>query len=1298
MIGNSSLIDEISSRINYKENIFGGKFNSSLEEEHFTKFHTKKHFLNFLYFEVLLTIYIIGTLIHSFSFHLIIKNIHIILLVLTASFNTVFYVLFQVTANKRFQLIAYLKHFNVLVYFLLMDLALALYENDSRSTSIIRAFYFQFFFIWIQQIFIFRSSPTIPALVTYLSYIALLLWINYSVFPIIIEFNNDSQPLSINRECVKALNYTSLIENSNATASVNQSLSAVINQYVLNTTGVSLPLSDFQSCLTYLLIKNKFPSALLLKFNATNTNITKITEITANYQIKAVRSISFFLLGELLYNVFTGILLFLIVRNKNNYQRDGFAQTRKTEILLSYYEHLINSMEVKIVTFSNDMILNCNKSFNSTLDCFIGKNSQKRFGKNPSNNYPLENQVVAVNTPIEQTHSQAEEAHMVEDPGKQYPSKAKTLPMLSIPSKHSMLLEFLKSMVLREEYEAATYFTNYEDNNHNNNHNNNIKMIENHFEVSLFEIIMDILKENIGKSRVKNNSNSKVIKTSNNHLRKEEATEKQKNEINKHSSNKLQESTFTNNLKLSESRKAKDSKQVKDNGIRICEDGDPQYAFTDEIQNLGIFESRESKYFRVYLRIIFNATDKYVIELLFDDLTEIKNAERVMSESKLKQRLFSKVAHEFKTPLIVIKSLITEFNDEGCLKDRKKLSKHICSLSDYTSFLINDIIYYSNNDSIKIQQEEVNLEEIMEFCDGVSNSLVAVMGGVRKDVKITSSFDERINNYRVISDKTRLKQVLLNIISNAVKFTKFGEISLKALLIAQGRENDDKENDKDRDAPFTISNSLSLKQAINRRSTLPSTFSIAISIKDTGIGMHPENLSKLRSFEDRVITINTDSSSNAMGTGIGMNITKSILSKLEHGLNIESEFGKGSEFTIIIRDVEPLGLNNKNNNKKRSNTALDISEIKEEQTSKERTNNEINQCYPRFRSNVDSIAPSLSSNQSSNVSRAVKDEGTDYTKKLDFENEDILCFMQNTVFPTPKVKEKSKGTGKATDKCTGKAHSIELVDCRYSCEPLDFTKELNRTTNFDDIAVKSKKSNKSLNSTFKPTGKYESLVKSKLEDYNSENIVISTNHLYTSSSRVFSQDPNKLNSSKKLRSTTDMLRNSTAFSLGENISLYKSEPVSTLKVLGCSVKQQEKAILIVDDSETIRNSLCNILLQNKIVKSEYEVLQGQDGIDILNHVMIDQSKGNKLRLIITDENMEYLNGSKAISLVRELEAQNKVKRVFIISLTAFSDDETTKFIKKSGADLVYPKPLTKQQIDTIIIDIHNANDKLLKSE
>ena len=132
--------------------------------------------------------------------------------------------------------------------------------------------------------------------------------------------------------------------------------------------------------------------------------------------------------------------------------------------------------------------------------------------------------------------------------------------------------------------------------------------------------------------------------------------------------------------------------------------------------------------------------------------------------------------------------------------------------------------------------------------------------------------------------------------------------------------------------------------------------------------------------------------------------------------------------------------------------------------------------------------------------------------------------------------------------------------------------------------------------------------------------------------------------------------------------------------------------LIIDDDKYISNSI-KILVKRifKEVNCLIDVIIGSDGFHIIQKVIEDQRNGNKIKCIITDENMEYLNGSEAIKIIRSLEKSNKIKNVKIITATSQDDIQFVNKMKDLGADIVMSKPLSKSTLMKALQDLKIIN-------
>ncbi len=135
------------------------------------------------------------------------------------------------------------------------------------------------------------------------------------------------------------------------------------------------------------------------------------------------------------------------------------------------------------------------------------------------------------------------------------------------------------------------------------------------------------------------------------------------------------------------------------------------------------------------------------------------------------------------------------------------------------------------------------------------------------------------------------------------------------------------------------------------------------------------------------------------------------------------------------------------------------------------------------------------------------------------------------------------------------------------------------------------------------------------------------------------------------------------------------------KNLSIQVKQK---ILICDDCASIVSSISNLIKRNNYLINKFDIVESFDGIESLYQVYQDQIKGNLIKILFIDENMEYLIGSKTIEIIRDLEKHNKIRKIYIISLTAFIDEWNVADIKAKGADMVLFKPLNSAVLGEII--------------
>lgn len=320
--------------------------------------------------------------------------------------------------------------------------------------------------------------------------------------------------------------------------------------------------------------------------------------------------------------------------------------------------------------------------------------------------------------------------------------------------------------------------------------------------------------------------------------------------------------------------------------------------FNDKVDiyyNMGIYSTKSDNsnekisYFDVSLRI-FKMHSTNILDVIISNITEIIHQKNKETEIQLKEVILSKIAHEFKTPLITITaeldslrefipSFLSKANNlqESNALFINKVTK-IQHVSHYTIFLINDIIYYTNQNSIPLNFTSITdiNTDILLFCNDVMNALVSYSTGNKSLIHTELSMLTETRDYEMVTDPIRLKQIILNFISNSVKFTKKGSISLRCYI----------------------------KEVLD---VSTKSFEVVFEIEDTGLGMKIEDIEKLK--KGTFTLINCSSYNNSMGTGLGLGIATKICNQLGGRIEVLSELNKGSKFCVSF----PILINESEN-------------------------------------------------------------------------------------------------------------------------------------------------------------------------------------------------------------------------------------------------------------------------------------------------------------------------------------------------------------------------------------------------
>jgi signal transduction histidine kinase len=267
-------------------------------------------------------------------------------------------------------------------------------------------------------------------------------------------------------------------------------------------------------------------------------------------------------------------------------------------------------------------------------------------------------------------------------------------------------------------------------------------------------------------------------------------------------------------------------------------------------------------HYEVFCRYTANKSDERMVEFMFKNISQVMLQGQLNDEFKYKTLFLSKIAHEFKNPLLCITELVeevTEISKAGQISSSTTIQEkltNIKSMSDYLIILIKDMDFFSqktNNKQLSLVKERVVVADILTFCRHITETLIKKLN---KNITIQIEKDSCVRD--IYTDQTKLKQILVNLLSNAVKFTNSGVIKL-------------------------IFRSIDGKD-------------IELVVEDTGRGMTTEQKSKLFT----PFTEDVDRSSNPLGTGLGLYIVKELVGLIESELKYASEQGKGTLFSFKI--------------------------------------------------------------------------------------------------------------------------------------------------------------------------------------------------------------------------------------------------------------------------------------------------------------------------------------------------------------------------------------------------------------
>ena len=266
------------------------------------------------------------------------------------------------------------------------------------------------------------------------------------------------------------------------------------------------------------------------------------------------------------------------------------------------------------------------------------------------------------------------------------------------------------------------------------------------------------------------------------------------------------------------------------------------------------------------VQLIFDGDKVVGFQALARDITAVKQAQdairlardQALEASRAKSLLLSKVSHELRTPLGGILGYGELLRDDtfGALTDgQKKAVLQIVESANYLTNMVNELLDEAqlSANTTTLQERPFSPRALLQRAAAGVETLA-----VKKGLQLRADVEDGIPA-EIVGDERRLRQIMINLLGNAIKFTRAGSVSIRLLR--------------------------------------PTPEHWAIQVQDTGMGIPREAQAYI--FEP-FRQVNSNITRDNRGVGLGLSITKQLVDLMGGGITLESEPGKGSTFTIFL--------------------------------------------------------------------------------------------------------------------------------------------------------------------------------------------------------------------------------------------------------------------------------------------------------------------------------------------------------------------------------------------------------------
>jgi PAS domain S-box-containing protein len=251
----------------------------------------------------------------------------------------------------------------------------------------------------------------------------------------------------------------------------------------------------------------------------------------------------------------------------------------------------------------------------------------------------------------------------------------------------------------------------------------------------------------------------------------------------------------------------------------------------------------------------------------YEDISERRQAEQVMREArdtaerlaKARSSFLANMSHEIRTPMNAVVGFVELLLDTELTTDQRRALELVRSSAEALLTILNDVLDFS-----KIEAEHLELEEIPFDLQKLLHSTVGLLAVRAREKHLELITDIGLEFPTLVrGDPTRLRQVLTNLIGNAIKFTDEGEVVVRAVATPAG----------------------------------DSAVRVEFAVRDTGIGISPEQLASI--FQE-FTQADASMTRRYGGTGLGLAIARKLVTLMGGELGVQSEVGKGSTFAFTL--------------------------------------------------------------------------------------------------------------------------------------------------------------------------------------------------------------------------------------------------------------------------------------------------------------------------------------------------------------------------------------------------------------